>query len=89
MSGLLRHYPWLGVLLGAAMILWAGGFQAAWDARRRSRLAELEGGAPARYFEERRALQAYPGDGRRPWVWGVACGVVILVSSVAALVIHG
>lgn len=85
MRPLLAQHPIAGVVAGLVMILWAGWFQGAWEARRRARLAELKDGASEHYFEERRALEAYPGDPRRPWLWGVACGVAILVSSLVML----
>lgn len=77
MSGLLTDHPWVGVLLGAAMILWSGPGQAFLHARQRSRLAELDAGAGERYFEERRALDAYPAG--RPHI--SLLGGIVLVSS--------
>ena len=47
---------------------------------REARLAELRAGAPETYFEERRALEAYPLTHRK-WVWRLLGAVTLLLFS--------
>ena len=54
------QYQALGsIVLGLGLIFWPPPKQRDKEEQRRARLAELEGGALERYFEERRQLETY------------------------------
>ena len=51
---------------------------------RQTRLAELQGGAEERYFEERRELETYGPDSAGPFrLWGI----LILILSLMPLIL--
>ena len=47
------------IVVGLGLIFWPPPKQRDKEEQRRARLAELESGAPERYFEERRQLASY------------------------------
>jgi hypothetical protein len=54
------QYQALGsIALGLGLIFWPPPKRREKDEQRQGRIAELENGAPERYFEERRQLEAY------------------------------
>ena len=71
--------------LGATMAICPGQFAGLGSQRRQRRLLALEAGAPEKYFEERRALQAYRPTPRTLLMWRVI-GIVIALAAVGRLV---
>lgn len=73
--------------LGATMAIWPGHFSGLGSKRRQRRLLALEAGAPEKYFEERRQLQAYRPTPRTLLLWR-GMGAVIALSAAVLLVIE-
>jgi hypothetical protein len=78
-------YEIIMVSFGTVMALWPGQFSGLGSKRRQRRLLALETGAPEKYFEERRALQAYRPTPRTLLMWRVL-GASIAAASAVALV---
>lgn len=71
--------------LGTVMALWPGLVSGLGSQRRQRRLLALEAGAPEKYFEERRALQAYRPTPQTLLMWRVI-GIVIALAAFGRLV---
>ena len=54
-----QYQALLSIAVGLVLIFWPPPKRAKQEADRKARLAELARGAPERYFEERRQLEAY------------------------------
>ncbi|MBU7579173.1 MAG: hypothetical protein KAF27_01695 [Porphyrobacter sp.] len=78
-------YEFIMLSLGTVMALRPGLFSGLGSKRRQRRLLALEAGAPEKYFEERRALQAYRPTPRTMLMWR-ALGASIAVASAVGLV---
>ena len=78
-------YEFIMLSLGTVMALRPGLFSGLGSQRRQRRLLALEAGAPEKYFEERRALQAYRPTPRTMLMWR-ALGAGIAVASAVGLV---
>ena len=71
------------IAAGAVLIWFPGRYRRREEKRRAARIAELTAGAEESYFEERRALGAYPLPSR-DWVWRlfgallVGAGVLVI-----------
>jgi hypothetical protein len=68
-----EHYPGVAAAItGLLLIFWPPPKHSEREEERQRRLAELRSGAPERYFEERRQLEAYGPDSAGPFrFWGV------------------
>ena len=84
MQLLFDHFPAVtGLVLGLFLIFWPPPKQRLEEEARLRRLAQLDAGAPERFFEERRELETYGPNSAGPYrLWGVllaAIGVVLLL----------
>lgn len=85
MQLLFEYFPTLaGLIVGLLLIFWPPPKQPVGKEARRRRLAQLDAGAPERFFEERRELETYgPGSAGpyRLWgVWLVSLSVALLLT---------
>jgi hypothetical protein len=71
------------IIVGAIILLWPQRLITRVKERRDRRLAELRSGAEERYFEEERALVAYPPP-RRGLLWRLY-GALLVVGGIALL----
>jgi hypothetical protein len=70
------------IALGIGLIVWPPPKQGDKEQRRQARLAELASGAPERYFDERRELEAYGPRSAGPFR---ALGVLMVLIGGAVL----
>ncbi|MFC3713218.1 hypothetical protein ACFOMD_11580 [Sphingoaurantiacus capsulatus] len=83
MSALFNEYPAaISLVMGLILIFWPPPKRLEVEAERQARLAELASGAPERFLEERRSLEAYgPGHAGPYRLWGIillALGIALL-----------
>ena len=64
------------LVAGAALIWFPGRYRRRAERHRAERIAELRAGAEETYFEETRALEAYPVPGR-DWHWRLIGALLI------------
>jgi hypothetical protein len=76
------YQPIASILLGLGLIFWPPPKRRENEEQRNARLAELANGAPERFFEERRQLEAYGPRSSGPFR---LLGVLLLLLGVAIL----
>jgi hypothetical protein len=78
------YQPLASIVLGLSLIFWPPPKRRENEEQRTARLAELAAGAPERFFEERRQLEAYGPRSGGPFR---LLGVLLLIIGVAMLVL--
>jgi len=76
------YQPLVSIVLGLGLIFWPPPKRRENEEQRKARLAELADGAPERFFEERRQLEAYGPRRGGPFR---LLGVLLLLLGVATL----